>query len=472
MSTVGVLEWGLTGGVLVGVASAWVIAGIDEERRARLRLLARRRARRARGAALEAALHDPAFAPENVRRSIGTILELAGVAWRSPDGAALDDRRDGPLIRAWAQSREAWLGTGLRVIGVPAIDLLRVVNREDEVEDRIVARVRFRVHRDHPAAPEPPLSPHRLHLDERWTLCRDGERWLLVSVAGDPLAGPVLSAPLIPSPAYDTQRLEEASLSELAGEPPVGIANPGELYDHDAPAPLALLDLSLSDGRFSPLLIAAGLSRIVEAWETASDGSEEPLTRVASKAAIRALLNDSDGDDRRFIRDATLEHWQVVAVDAARQPPAVTVSVVIKAASWTENHPFLGSDRQRRELAHAWALELHETRQHAWYWRLATSSTAANTDKPTPSAVTERPRNVVTDSRNIRVGRFIDQEFLRSIERAGEMYGLECHVSGKRNHLITADVTITATGPPLRVKAFLDKIPGTKSFGTVVYGGP
>jgi hypothetical protein len=466
MSTVGVLEWGLIGGVLVGSAAAWVIVG------ARLRLSARRRARRAAGAALEAALDDPAFAPENVRRSIEMILELAGAVWRSPDGGALGDRRDGPLIGAWAQSREAWLGTGLRVIGEPAIDLLRVVNREDEAEDRIVARVRFGVHRDQLSVPEPPLSPHRLRLDERWTLCRGGERWLLVSVAGDPLAGPVLSAALIPSPAYDTQRLKEASLSELANEPAAGAIDPGALYDHDAPAPLALLDLSLADGRFSPLLIAAALSHIVEAWETASDGSDEPLTRVASKAAIQALLSESDGGDRRFIRDATLEHWEVVAVDAARQPPAITVSVLIKAASWTERHPISGSDRQRRELAHTWTLELDETRRQVGYWRLASSSAAASTDSPAARVAAERPPSTITESRNIRVGRFIDQEFLRSIERAGEMYGLECHVSGKRNYLLTAEVTITATGPPRRVKAFLDKIPRTESFSSGVYGGP
>jgi hypothetical protein len=46
-----------------------------------------------------------------------------------------------------------------------------------------------------------------------------------------------------------------------------------------------LLDLSLVDDRFSPLLIAAAVRHIVEAWEAASDVPEAPALTIATRSA-------------------------------------------------------------------------------------------------------------------------------------------------------------------------------------------
>ena len=376
MSTGSVVGWVAAGGVLAGIAGYWVASGVDEERRTRLRLLGRRRARRAEGAAAEAALDDPSFAPQQLKRSARTMLDEAAAVWRGEDPPGLAKRPDAQLIRGWARSREDWLGSGLRIAGDPTVELLRVVNRADADEDRVVMRLRFHVHVDQPRGQEP-LSPHRFGLDERWTMCRDGTRWLLVSVAGDPLAGPVLTAPLIPTPAYDEQRLRELSLRELTNQKTAAGVNPGELVDRDAPAALALRDLSLADERFSPLVLAAALAHLVEAWEESSDGSEAPLRRLASDDAVRALFYPQGDGVRRYVTDATLDSWDVRELDLDVAPPAIKVAVTVTAASYLDEGTYVsGSDRERHKMTLTWTLELTPAGADTPRWRLTSSSDA------------------------------------------------------------------------------------------------
>jgi hypothetical protein len=257
------------------------------------------------------------------------------------------------------------------VAGEPKVDILRVVDRHGETEDRVVARIRFRVDR----GPSVPLPARRMHLDERWTLSRRGEEWFLSSVAGDPLSKSVLSAPLISSPSDDTERLREASLKELTGHNRQTDPHPGELVDSDAPPQLQLSDLAVADDRFSPLLIAAALTHAVEAWEEACDGSDAPLLAIATKAAVRSLLYPPDGGGRRYIRDAILRRWQALRVDASADPPSILLSVSLKAAIYTDHGSYVsGDDRQLRDLKLAWTLELDETADHKPLWRLSNST--------------------------------------------------------------------------------------------------
>jgi len=127
------------------------------------------------------------------------------------------------------------------------VDILDVINRQGENEDRVITRVRLRVRRGRVAAP---LEPKVIGVDERWTLARRGESWVLVSVDGDPIADAVLSAPLIASPSADTVRLHEASLLALSDPDPSGV-RPGELVHADAPPEAGLRDLALADDRSS-----------------------------------------------------------------------------------------------------------------------------------------------------------------------------------------------------------------------------
>jgi len=145
-------------------------------------------------------------------------------SWRSRTPMAQEDdpvswrsTRRAPCRRL-AQSCQAQIGDGLKVVGRPSVDLLNVINRNDEEEDRVVIRVRLRIYCKHPSLGTLPggLFAHHTHIDERWILGRSGDQVVLLSWGGDPLAEPVLTAPLIPTPSSDTGRLREESLAELA----------------------------------------------------------------------------------------------------------------------------------------------------------------------------------------------------------------------------------------------------------------
>lgn len=111
----------------------------------------RRLARRARVAAIEASEDDEGFSPEVIRAAVADILEIAQELWRTDGRPRTSTRDDAGLIGRWAESISKWGGRGsVRLAGEPRVDLLRVVNRPGEHEDRAVVRVRLRVHRAAP----------------------------------------------------------------------------------------------------------------------------------------------------------------------------------------------------------------------------------------------------------------------------------------------------------------------------------
>jgi hypothetical protein len=267
------------------------------------------------------------------------------------------------------------MGGGLEIRGRPSVDLLRVVNRDDEAEDRVVLRVRLLVRCKHPKPLGDDLAGklvarRRVHLDERWTLGRSAKRWMLLSVDGDPLAGPVLTAPLIPTRSHDTERLREESLAELAGaETVANDVNLSELVSADEPPSLALLDLSLVDGRFLPALIAAAIAHLAEAWEEAATGSQAPLESIASSSAIKTLLEPGAGK-RLVVRDAVLRSWEPMQLELARRPPAIAVALTVDAIRFvttTGGRYVAGRADEPRPMALTWALELTDTAQKPWH---------------------------------------------------------------------------------------------------------
>jgi hypothetical protein len=288
-----------------GLGAYWMLALRGAARHERAVRREHAHAIRAHYAAVEAAEDNPSFSPDAIEQSVNEIVTLADGLWGAGAFQTLDGRPDAGLVRAWARSWQARLGQGLETVGQPSVDLLSVVNRDDEQEDRVVARVRQRIHCKDPQVGT--LGVHHTHLDERWTFGRSGSSWYLLSVSGDPLAGPLLTAPLIPTLSSDTERLREESLAELASAQKVGddVAL-SDLASADQPPAFALLDLSIVDGRFRPALIAAELAHLLEAWEGAVTGSEAPLEELASADARAALLQPSRGT-RLIVRDAVLK---------------------------------------------------------------------------------------------------------------------------------------------------------------------
>jgi hypothetical protein len=348
-----VLTYAEPAAVVVVVAATW--AG-------------RVRGRQAESAALEAAIDDPEFAPEHLRATVAEIVRAAAELWADPDAAGPAARPDGWLIAAWARSKVAQWGLGVALADDPKATPLRVVNREGEDEDRVILRVRLRLRWRR----RTPAEPAKVRLDERWTLGRHGGEWYLLSVDGDPLAAPVLSAPLIPTPADDDARLTASSLRELGQADAAPGARPDELVSPSAPGGHALFDLSLVDGRFLPALLGAALARLVESWEEATTGSDAPLRALAREDAVQRLLYpEHDGDRYRLmLRDAELVRWEVDRFDPAAAPPRVVVTVTVRAVRFViddeTGERVAGSTSAPSEMRPAWTLELTDAGPVEW----------------------------------------------------------------------------------------------------------
>jgi hypothetical protein len=362
--------------VLVGgVATYWLSVVRNAAYHERAVLKEHARATRAHYAAVEAAEDDPDFSPDVIEHSVDEVVSLADGLWQG-GFRDLGDRLDAGLVKAWARSWQSCLGSELEAVGKPSVDLLSVVKREDEEEDRVVARVRVRIRCQNPKGGT--LGVHHTHSDERWTFGRSEGAWVLVSVSGDPLAGPILNAPLIPTRSSDSGRLLEESLAELASTQKVGEdVDLNDLVSADAPPAFALLDLSVIDNRFLPALMAAELAHLLEAWEEATTGSEAPLEELAGVDARAALLRPAPGA-RLFVRDVVLKSWEPTTLELSRHPPAVEVSLDVEAVRFVvrdDGSPMAGNQRGAHRMALKWLLELTDSKSAPW--RLATSNSPA-----------------------------------------------------------------------------------------------
>jgi hypothetical protein len=201
-----------------------------------------------------------------------------------------------------------------------------------------------------------------------------------MSVSGDPLADPVLAAPLIPNPSADTERLTDESLAELADRQKVGDGVAlSDLVNDDDPAAVALLDLSVVDSRFGPELIAATLARLLEAWEGAVHGAEAPLEELASDGARNALLRPSPGT-RLMIRDGVLKSWEATDLHLSRHPPMIDVTVNVEAVRYLvsdDGTALAGNRSDPHQMELTWVLELRGSARDPWQLMTSNSLAAA-----------------------------------------------------------------------------------------------
>lgn len=335
----------------------------------------RRRAVEGEAVAREAALEEECFDPKQIREAIAQALTFMEAVMRADEGGLAAQRPDARVLTAWAPKPSA--GSELS-FGRPVIELLRVVNRAGETEDRVSARVRYTVYRRLGHGLRVPVFP----VDQRWVLGREGPRWVVLTIDADPLGSAPLEQQSIPSASLDQERLWERSLAELARADAVS-AGTGleELVARDAPAYARLLDLAQLDGRFSPVLIAASVQHIVEAWEESSTGSQQPLALVASQSAATALLHPdaSDGEVRLVVRDAAVERCEPIELELSRTPPAVRLGVDVSAVRylWDGVCPIDGSIVARHPMSMSWTLELRDDREPPW--QLLTSGSVGGT---------------------------------------------------------------------------------------------
>ena len=354
-------------GLAVIVGASWVALAKGGLARRRIERREHRRSKEAQAAAVAAAVEDEAFAPDRIRAVVEDIVAAAAAIW---SGGSPAPRADSEAVAAWARSLTTSLGSGLRLRAKPSVDLLQVINRPGESEDRVVLRVRVRLRRRHPLSLG---DPHRVTVDQRWTLGRSAGMWTLRSVDGDPLAPRLLTSPLIAAEWQDETRLKEESWKELAGRtaPVSGTHRFSELVSSDMPARQQLLELSQIDGRFSPELLHATLEHILEAWQEAGTGSPEPLEQTTSELALMTLLHPIRADPSAafHLHDATIDRWEPRQMHLDGQPPEIGIALTVTAVRYvvmSATGTVAGSDDTPHQIALVWTLAMTQSESAPW----------------------------------------------------------------------------------------------------------
>ena len=373
MSTQTVEELIEAGAVVAIVVGGWATVTRSGLSRWRHESIARRRTGEAAHAALVASADHEFFDPGYIADAVIAMLDGAAATWsdRAGESKPVGVRLEGALGN-WATTH--FCGPGSELRGAATVDLLRVINREDEDEDRVVVRVRFAIRRSHA---ERQSDPKVQHHDERWTLAHGGARWRLVEFDAQPLADELLASPQIGATYEDTQRLSQQSLEELAREsgPVSSVAG---LTDTEAAPYAQLLDLSLVDGRFSPAFIEATLTALVEAWDESATDSRQPLQKRATDTVVAQLLapHTSWPSARLALLDPALTEWRPVTITTA-DPAEVTVEATVTAVRYLVDPagtPIAGATDIRHEIELRWTLRQTEGNPS---WQLAETSNPA-----------------------------------------------------------------------------------------------
>ena len=374
VSVVDVVPYVLSGAVVAGIAgynlSAAARQARAEARATRKAVRTRRRVRAGADALRDAAQSDAAFSPEVALGTVREFVALADSIWRGGKAQA-DDRPGVELVREWAQALAVSKGGIARIIGEPRIGVLDVVARSAASEDRVAVRVTMRL----ALRRRTWVDQRTLHYDARWTLARAANGWEPVEIepyTGDPS---IERRPFIARPADDTERLHEESVGELAKADAAISGSPAELLTVGTAPYQALLELSVLDGRYAPLVLEASLKYLLDAWQTATAGPETPLQVAADDDAVDELL--FAGDERVVARDLRLEHWFVAEFDRDANPPSVLVQLTVDGVYYRIGpgdtpHPGDTPDAHPRQLWWRLAPADHAPTQ----WRLLNANAA------------------------------------------------------------------------------------------------
>jgi hypothetical protein len=369
------LEWVGTAAAGGGLGGIWFLTARDVADRRRLSVGARRRSQRAISVATDASLDKEAFDPMAIRGAVDEILSMVTEVWAGGE-VAPDDRCDGSSIDRWARSVAADLGAGVYLIS-SRVDVLGVVSRSGELEDRVVLRVRLRLGRPM-VRRRSPGYPRSVNTDLRWTLGRLGRSWRLLTIDSAALTDEVLSAALIPGAWADEERIREEALAELAdADITEGHISLRGLVSGNAPVAQQLSEISEVDRRFDRDLIVARLKRIVAVWEQSTAGSADLLSDVAAEPAVQMLLHGPPRPEplRLILHDAIIESWTPVGLELSAVPHiriALVVSAVRYVVSDRTGALAAGDSETRHRIALDWTLALY--RDPGARWQLTSTS--------------------------------------------------------------------------------------------------
>jgi len=265
-------------------------------------------------------------------------------------------------------------------LGDPTIEYVGLTHRGDKDTDRVVVRVDARlkdyvVDRSGRHLKRNGRLGETTRIREFWTLGRRGDHWVLVSIEQSAEGKHAMDEQIVATPWADERGMRDQALVEaaVADAVPEGtkVSEVADLqYEGDAHA--AAMDLSVADGRFSPDVLEVAARRAVDAWAQAVDGNDAILKSIATPAAAHELLyaGDSSGRTRLVVRGPVINRIRIVGLDAASEPPTMTVEVDLTGRRYLEDRDttavVAGSKTRASSFTERWTMTLNGDSAQPW----------------------------------------------------------------------------------------------------------
>jgi predicted lipid-binding transport protein (Tim44 family) len=351
------------------------------------------RERRVELAAAEASEDDAAFAPETVRAQGAKLFRDVQEAWDANDRAKLRQLVAPELLGEWERRLDDFDSKGWRnrvqVVGEPTVQYVGLTNRDEDREDRAVVRIEATI-KDYVEDQHGQRLGRTDNLGdsstvrEFWTLAKSNGNWILQSIEQGAEGSHVLRDELVATAYSDEQSMRDEALVEgaVADALPEGtkVAEVADL-DYDGDARAAANDLSVADGRFAPQVLEVAARRAVAAWAEAVDGQDMALDAIAHPEAVRELLHPGDpsGRTRLVVRGPEVRHIRIAALDAAAEPPTMTLELELAGRRYIEDRDtaavISGSQSRATTFTERWTLALDGPSEQPW--RIAAVGAAA-----------------------------------------------------------------------------------------------
>jgi predicted lipid-binding transport protein (Tim44 family) len=342
------------------------------------------RERRVELAAAEAAEDDPDFAPEHVKSTARDLFFAIEKAWDSGDRIAMKRLVAPDLLVEWERRLDDFDRRGWRnhvePLGEPAIEYVGLTHKGDPNTDRVVVKIDARV-KDYVVdgwgrhLKRSGSMGEITRVREFWTLQKRSGVWILTSIEQGAEGKHALDDQIVATAWSDETGMHDEALVEgaVADQVPTGtsVAEVADLqYDGDAHG--AALDLSLADGRFAPDVLEVAARRAVDAWAQAIDGDDALLDGIATPAAKRGLLyaGDTSGSIRLVVRGPVVNRIRIVSLDAAAEPPTMTIEVDLTGRRYVENRDttavLAGSRTRKTSFTERWTMSLTGDARQPW----------------------------------------------------------------------------------------------------------
>jgi predicted lipid-binding transport protein (Tim44 family) len=340
------------------------------------------RQRRVEAAAAEAAEDDPAFAADNVLATAKRLFLDIQKAWDDNDRVALRGLVGTDLLNEWERRLDDFDRRGWRnhvePQGEPNIEYVGLHHKGNPDTDRVIVRIQARL-KDYV------IDSNGRHLRrtgrlgettrtrEYWTLARRGDHWVLQSIEQGAEGRHALDEQIVATPWADDRGMRDEALIEgaVAEAVPTGtkVSEVADLqFEGDAHS--AANDLSLADGRFAPDVLEIAARRAVDGWAQAVDGDDGALRAVATPQAAHELLYPAGDRTRLVVRGPHVNRIRIVGLDAAAEPPTMTIEVDLSGRRYLEDRDttavVAGSRSRAASFTERWTLTLDGDAKQPW----------------------------------------------------------------------------------------------------------